>query len=79
MSDDILFQDRYIIKNRFNEGSFGQVFKVVDTKRSSNLLIAKVQGEKDLHQIETAFLMDAKKKFQNDLDSEILAQGATND
>ena len=73
--EDLFFQDRYLIKNRFNEGSFGQVFKVVDTKRPTNNLIAKIQCEKDLHRIETGFLNDAKLKFERDLEAEIKAQG----
>ena len=32
---DIIFFDRYLIKKRFNKGSFGQVFKAVDMKQPS--------------------------------------------
>ena len=53
---DIIFRHRFQLSTKMGAGSFGSVYKVTDLLNDGNRFVAKVQSEKDVHDVECSVL-----------------------
>ena len=62
-----VFKKRYHLQNQIGKGSFGQVYKVVDTMDRNRCLVAKVQEDEDQFKTEVDFLKSIETDFDHTL------------
>ena len=60
----LVFKNHYEIKEQIGHGSFGTVFRVVDTYNPNSELIIKVQDDRDQYKRECTILTKAKKQIE---------------